>query len=445
MNIILLICHDLGRELGCYGAGVQTPHLDRFAADGIRFNRAYCASPACSPSRGCMVTGQHAHTNGLMGLVNGGWHLPPEAQTIQDYLNAAGWDTVHSGMQHERRGQERNRYAHEIGSGSSAEEAVAGAVAFLEERARGSANKPFYLNIGTMETHESMWNSRLARGGNIYDEFNNGQAHVPVFLPDLPSLQREIARFRAATRLLDREFGRLVAAVDRLGFTDNTLILFITDHGIGGARSKGTLYPRGLEISLLIRGPNVHPGQTCEQLISNIDICPTLLEFAGVPIPPQIQGRSFQPLLSGGKYQPREALFFERNYHGALPPETVPPPPLQNPHYDPMRAVMTERFHFIRNFRDGLTRAWRPEEVSALDDEAFKTWTSQLWPRATELRSSEELFDLRCDPHHSLDLSEDPKYSDIKAQLKDRLNSWMHETDDPLLKGHIPDRLNSWI
>lgn len=90
LNIIYFVCHDLGKQLGCYGAEIDTPNLNRFAAEGVKFNRAYTNAVACSPSRGCVMTGQYSHTNGLMGLVNRGWSLPVECRTIVDELNDVG-------------------------------------------------------------------------------------------------------------------------------------------------------------------------------------------------------------------------------------------------------------------------------------------------------------------------------------------------------------------
>ena len=99
-NILYVVCHDLGRTLGCYGKPVISPNLDRFASQGALFASAFCSSPACSPSRGCAMTGQYAHTNGLMGLVNQGWSLPESTRTIIDHLNDAGYTTAHVGLQH---------------------------------------------------------------------------------------------------------------------------------------------------------------------------------------------------------------------------------------------------------------------------------------------------------------------------------------------------------
>jgi len=99
-NIIYIIVHDLGTALGSYGdPNVRTPRLDEFAAQGVRFTNYFCCSTCCSPSRGCIMTGRYAHTNGLIGLANRNWHLPDSELTIVDYLNQAGYETVNIGGQ----------------------------------------------------------------------------------------------------------------------------------------------------------------------------------------------------------------------------------------------------------------------------------------------------------------------------------------------------------
>ena len=116
-NILYVICHDLGKQLGCYGLGLDSPNLDRFAAGGALFGSAFCNSPACSPSRGCAMSGQYAHTNGLMGLVNQGWSMPESTRTIVDELNDAGYQTAHFGLQYV---QMNKRFAAEFKGGPDA-------------------------------------------------------------------------------------------------------------------------------------------------------------------------------------------------------------------------------------------------------------------------------------------------------------------------------------
>lgn len=439
-NILYFVCHDLGRTLGCYGAEVATPNLDRLAADGVKFSRTFCNSPACSPSRGCAMTGQYAHTNGLMGLVNGGWTIPEENKTIVDYLNEAGYLTAHFGLQHERRPIEHNRYQIEGGGNIVTEHVANAGIRFLEEHV--NQTQPFYLNLGTIEVHESRWNSE--RQPEFYNSGPDEEAYVPPFLPDEPPVRHEMANFGAAIRYLDTHLGRLFEAMDRLGYRENTLVVFTTDHGISGMRSKGWLYDPGVSIALLMRMPGtIGDGIEYNHLIQNIDFTPTLLEAAGVDIPSELQGKSFWSLLTGGEYQPHDVIFTERNYHGGLGENEPPPaPPERNSRYNPMRAVRTEQFHYIRHYRKDAKRPWLPGETSL--GNTFKLWYNGLWPPLTEPVNEEELYDMVADPWQRLNLADNPAYQETKEEMAAKLHKWMVETADPLLDGPIPDLINTW-
>ena len=439
-NILYFVCHDLGRTLGCYGTEVATPNLDRLAKDGVKFNHTFCNSPACSPSRGCAMTGQYAHTNGLMGLVNGGWTIPEEKKTIVDYLNEAGYLTAHFGLQHERKPIEHNRYQIEGGGSIVTEHVVNAGIKFLEEHVNQS--QPFYLNLGTIEVHESQWNSN--RKPEFYNPGPDEEAYVPPFLPDEPPVRHEMANFNAAIRYLDTHLGRLFGAMDHLGYRENTLVVFTTDHGIAGMRSKCWLYDPGVSIALLMRMPGtIGQGVEYNHLIQNIDYTPTLLEAAGVDIPSELQGKSFWSLLTGGEYQPHDMIFIERNYHGGLDAgETTPPPPEQNSRYNPIRAVRTEQFHYIRHYRKDARRPWLPGEVALRN--TFKLWYNGIWPPLTEPVDTEELYDILADPLETRNLANDPTYQKIKDEMAAKLHQWMVETTDPLLDGPIPDLINTW-
>jgi len=438
LNIIYFVCHDLGRQLGCYGRPIESPNIDGFAARGVRFNKAFCNAPACSPSRGCAMTGQYSHTNGLMGLVNGGWSLPESRRTIVDCFNDAGYETAHVGLQHERWSSQANRYQVEgFGGGEDesfssefVENAVDRAVAFLESR-RG-ADRPFYLNIGTREVHGSGWQGpacQLSYRTEVYGSVPLEEVHVPPYMPDFPPIRRELAKFQGCIRFFDRRLKTLFDAYEELGYADNTVFVFTTDHGISGQRAKGTIYDPGVEIALLVRLPGGRAaGMETDHLIQNIDLAPTLLEAAGADVPDTMQGRSFWPLLAGEDYAPHEAIFIERNYHGG---------------FDPMRAVRTDGFHYIRNFDPKAKRAWLPWEVKEVR-ESYDRWYDELWPEPTEGRAAEELYDLQSDPNEFTNVAGEAKYADVRKDLAARVDSWMRETDDPLLKGPIPDRLFGW-
>ena len=434
-NIIYIVAHDLGRMLGCYGRGFASPNLDRFASQGALFNRAFCASTACSPSRGCAWTGQYAHTNGLMGLVNRGWSLPVERRTVVDHLNDAGYHTALVGLDHVRRFREDHRFGEYLPAAPRAAAAVDNAIAFL--RGRAGRTEPFYLNMGTIEVHGSQWGTHFANreeGGSDppldrYGWKDAARAPVPPTFREAPQVREEMANYQECIRYLDFHLGRLFNAVDRLGLRDNTVVMFNTDHGMEGLRGKGTLYALGTEIACMMRGPGIEAGTRVDHLVQNIDYVPTFLDIAGADAPGDLQGHSFWPLLRGEPYEPRKMVFAERNWHGQ--------------DNDPMRSVRTGRYHLIRNFDPSCKRAWTPETVPEIRP-TFASYPSSLFPPGTEPRNEIELYDLEGDPHDWHDRAGDASLAGVRAELLQALEDWMRDTRDPLLRGAIPDRLSPW-
>ena len=441
LNIVYVVCHDLGKQLGCYGAGVKTPNLDRFAAEGIQFNRAYTNAVACSPSRGCVMTGQYSHSNGLMGLVNRGWSLPVERQTIVDDLNEAGYETVNFGIQHERHRRENNRYQM-VKESRYVEDAVGDAVAYL--KGHQGSDQPFYMNIATVETHPSQWGSIDPNGRvPVYEAWRPDEIFVPPFIPDTPQTREELACFQSCIRYMDHHLGTLFDAVDQLGYRDNTIVVFTNDHGVAAPRAKPTVYEAGSGISLLMQVPRVSDMQV-DHLVQNIDYTPTLLDAAGVEIPRRVQGKSFWPLLTGRAYTPHTEVFLERNYHSGDPNGEPLSTDQPNPYNDPMRAVRTDRFRYIRHLGENPKRFWLPHEVEDRLGTEYEIVWNYLWPPMTEPRDLEELFDLENDPNETRNLAEDSEFQSIKSDLSDQVDRWMAETRDPILKGEIPDRLHPW-
>ena len=434
-NIVYIVAHDLGRMLGCYGRGFESPNLDRFAREGVLFNRTFCTTTACSPSRGCAWTGQYAHTQGLMGLVNRGWSLPVDRKTIVDHMNAAGYHTALVGLDHVRKFREDHRFQEYRDADPTTAVAVDNAIAFLRDQTDQA--QPFYLNVGTIEVHGSQWGTNFANrtegGGNPpidrYGWKDLEKTPVPPTFKDVPQVREEMANYQECIRYLDFHLGRFFNAIDRLGFRENTIIMFNTDHGMEGLRGKGTLYELGMEIACMMRGPGISAGSTVEHLVQNIDYVPTFLEAVGAEIPEDIQGQSFWPLLMGNDYTPKERIFAERNWHG--------------PSNDPMRSVRTERYHLIKNFDTLLKTPWTPETVPEVRD-TFASYPASLFPGGANSRPEIELFDLEKDPYDWNDVADDPSLADVRKELERAVDQWMVESDDPLLKGTIPDQINGW-
>ncbi len=407
-NILMVICHDLGRHLGCYGAGVQTPNLDRLAAEGLRFTHNFCTTPLCSPSRGSIQTGRYPHRTGLMGLVNRGWTLPAGEPTLAERLRSAGYRSWLFGLQHERRERTAMGYDTVVGEGPAHADAV---LPHLEAFLREPPDGPFLAVVGLTETHRPFRNAR-------YTPDDPATVRVPGYLPDRPEVRQEIAELQGLVKKVDTFVGQTLAALEAGGRGHNTLVVFTADHGIAFPRAKSTLYDSGIGTALLVRWPGTcAAGRTSEALISNVDLLPTLVEAAGLAAPAGIDGRSFLDLLRGGPDRGRDAIFAEKNYHDA---------------YDPMRAVRTDRFKLIRRWGDGPDLVL-PKDIAPSPSAA----TPEIAAATARPRRQVELYDLAHDPWECRDLAGDASLVEERTALEARLQRWMEETGDPLLRGPV--------
>lgn len=410
-SILHIICHDLGQHLHCYGRpDVSSPHLDELAAEGVRFEHCFTASPPCSPARGCLMTGRYAHSDGQIGLTHRGFPLPEDEQTIVDYLNAAGYLTANIGLQHERMDPLKNRYQIDDHQSNRCEVVAQKTATFLHAR-KSSSQVPFYLNAGFSEVHLP-----FTRAEYIPDKPES--VAVPGWLPDNQGVREELARFNGAIRFMDQAVGVILEALDRSGLDRTTLVVFTTDHGMAFPRGKGMLYDSGTGTALIMRMPRGEgrAGLAVTHLLSSIDIAPTLLEAAGAGSSDHIQGRSFLGVLTGAGYERRDCVFAEKNYHDC---------------YDPIRCVRTDRYKYIRNFET------RPKIILASDMKRSSA-SAEMWPWARQQRDAEELYDLLADPYEMTNLASRPEFDTVRARLAQRLERWMVNTRDPLLNGPIP-------
>jgi len=411
-NILHIIVHDLGAHLNCYGRqDVSSPNLDRLAGKGIRFARCFTASPPCSPARGCLMTGRYAHANGLIGLTHRGFDLPDGERTIVDHLNDAGYLTAHIGFQHERSDPLANRYQYNDQESIWCQEVTPRAVSYIDRLAT-RREAPFYLNIGFQETH-------LPFDRPEYRPADPGDVVVPPWLPDNTWVRDELARFHGSIRCMDECVGSILETLASSGLDETTFVMFTTDHGMAFPRAKATLYDPGIETALIMRMPagDGPAGVVAPELISSVDIAPTLLEIAGAPVPGAVQGRSFRGLLTGDSYEPRECVFSEKNYQDI---------------YDPTRCVRTGRFKYIRS--------WTPQpRITISKDMIWESGVTRgMMPWAAEPRPAEELYDLSADAYETTNLAESPEAAGIRGYLRDRLEEWMSDTGDPLLRGDVP-------
>jgi arylsulfatase A-like enzyme len=416
-NILLIILHDLGTRLGCYGEkSIKTPAVDNLASEGVLFRNHFCTAPYCSPSRGSIFTGKYPHTNGLMGLVNLGWNLPEHNTTLAEMMGAAGYDTFLFGLQHEKKNPAHlgfhKHYIPETnqGRGTMSCENVAPVVSdFLIQRGKSHEN-PFYARVGFFEVHRRVANF------SGYGQDDPKQVSIPPYLKDTPGAREDMAMFHGCIRFADKAIGNILEALDKSGLSENTIVVFTTDHGIAFPRAKATLYDPGIQTTLIIRWPHgIEGGKTYSELISNIDLLPSLLDMADVSVPEDIQGRSFLNLLRGRDYIPNVWIFAEKN--------TSPG--------DIKRCIRTRRYKYIRNYNDG------PELSLPTDIEQSLT-RRDMGDEHLKPRPSVELYDLQEDPWEMQNLAGSPELSSVENSMTSRLQNFMKETDDPILRGSIP-------
>jgi len=412
-NLVMIDCHDLGRHLGCYGRhGVPSTNLDRLAAEGVRFTGSFCTAPQCSPSRAALYTGRYPHANGMFGLAHPpfDWRLNTGEVHLAKLLQDAGYHTVQMGVQHVAAQNESAIQAlgfHEVRTSFDAEDNAQQAVAFLGQ----VEQRPFFLNIGFFEPHRD----HQGYFRQAPSDRSNG-VFIPPYIPHTPEAEGEFAQLQGVIRKLDDAIGLIWSALEARGLLKDTWVIFTTDHGIAMPRAKTTMYDPGIETALLMYAASfdLTGGRVFSELISHVDLVPTILEGLSIALSDNLQGVSFWQLLNGAEFSPRQQIFAEKTFHTA---------------YEPQRAIRTERYKLIWN-----------AEVDIINV-AADIQHSPIFPQMIEELSIErppmELYDLEVDPVERNNLAGQPAAATIEGELRAQLLRWMRETGDPLLHGPI--------
>ncbi len=421
LNILYIHSHDTGRYVQPYGFAVPTPNLQRLAEGGVLFRQAFCANPTCSASRASMLMGTWPHVNGMMGLVNRGCELPTEHYRwhLANYLSGQGYETVISGFQHEVSRERQELLGYQtfidmtpIGGMDNNDMVAKRAAQYLRQRPTGE--KPFLLTVGFGLTHRvgrAQWHN-----GN--EPLGDGRyTRPPLPLPDTPATRQDFADFTVAAGRLDRCMGEVFDALEETGLAGDTLVICTTDHGVAFPFNKCNLTDHGLGVMLMMRGPGGFAGgKVVDGMASHLDVFPTICEAAGLPPPPWLQGTSLLPMVDGRAESVRDEVFAELNYHAC---------------YEPLRAVRTSRYKYIRRFE---VRS-RPI-LANYDDSVSKSFLlDHGW--AERPQQSEYLYDLVFDPCETCNLAADASHTATLADMRSRLDRWMHQTNDPLLTGRV--------
>jgi arylsulfatase A-like enzyme len=436
-NIVLIIADDLAWEdSGPYGnKKVRTPNLDRLAREGMRFTRAFVTISSCSPSRASLITGRYPHNTDAEQLH---WPLPAEQATFVEKLKAAGYWTAASGKWHLGAAvKDRFDVVDDPGeagfqtdpkTGKMLAQDDSGAAGWIPVMRQRPQDKPFFLWFAALDPHRDYVENSIA------NPHKPSEVIVPPHLPDAPEVRKELALYYDEITRLDENVGKVITELERQGAADNTLILFISDNGRPFPGAKTTLYDSGIHTPLVARWPNtIRRGVVANGLVSSIDLAPTILQVAGLPIPPTVQGKSFASTLTNPKAQTRTAIYAEKNWHD---------------YEDRTRAVRTVTFKYIRNdypdlagtpsadagrspTMDAIRRLHKEGKLTALQARIFQ-----------KPRPSEELYQVQKDPHEVNNLANDPRYARTLAEMRELLNAWGRETNDVMPARRTPDEFD---
>jgi uncharacterized sulfatase len=406
-NIVIFIADDQGIEhVGCYGnAVVRTANIDRLAAEGMRFTRAYTVTAMCAPSRSALYTGLYPHRNGCQRNHS---EVKGDTRSLPHYLRPLGYRVGLAGKGH-------------IGPDE----------AFPFERLRHRAKDvrefirregPFCLVVASHQPHGP--HSSKTR-------YRPDQMPVQPHHVDTPQMRNLMTRYYADIDLLDREVGEVTNLLAAGGLEDDTVFIYSSDHGFS-LFAKWSCYEAGLHVPFLVRWPGrVKKGATTDAMVSFVDVVPTLIELAGGKPPRDLDGRSFAKVLAGEARTHRKLIYGTHTnvgiHHGG-------------PY--PIRSVRDERYKYIRNLLPGETfkcmvTHTREGKLKA-DTGLYGSWVEKARTdkraaaRVSRLlrRPAEELYDLAADPFELDNLAAGPACADRLAAMRRQLDAWMKEQGD---------------
>lgn len=428
-NILWIVAEDMSDHWSCYGeTTIQTPNIDKLAAEGELFENAFITSPVCSPSRSAMITGMYQTTTGthnhrsqrIKGKGGGNeayydsYQLPEEVPFLPELFKKAGYYTV---LGDENTASDNQSESQKLGKTDYNFEWDRSWYDANDWKGRRSG-QPFFAQI--------QLKGGKFRNAQVENPVDTEEVRLPPYYPDDEVMRIDWAEYLNSILHMDQKVKEICKRLETEGISDSTAIFLFTDHGISHLRGKQFLYEEGIKIPLIVKWPELmQTGRRRKNLVSHLDITATSLYLAGIPIPEVMQGQSFY----GENYRPRQYVFAARDRCD----ETV----------DLIRAVRTNRFKYIRNFfpykphaqpnmyKDGKKIVQHMRQLYA-DDRLKKKHRRYFEP----FRPVEELYDLKTDPYEMHNLARDTAYQDTLQKMRNILMSTIYDTQD---LGFVPE------
>lgn len=428
-NILWITCEDMSPHLGSFGEKVaKTPNLDQLAKEGVRYTNVFSTAGVCAPSRNAIITGMyqtsiggmHMRTSPLVTTFTSipaySAVIPEDVRCFPEFLRKQGYYCSNNNKQDYQFAPPQTVWD-ENGTPPDPKKA--------DWRGRKDKNQPFFSVINLLITHESQVFSRGQEPLLVRPE----DVEVPSYYPDNEIIRTDIARFLTNVQRMDKQVGEIIQKLKDDGLYENTIIFFYSDHGDGLPFVKRELYDRGLKVPMIIRFPNAEKaGSVDNQLISFVDLAPTILSLANVRVPKYIQGQAF--LGNQKAKMPRKYIYAARDR--------------MDTEYDRVRAVSDGRYKYLKNYmpekayyQDIEYRLGQQsmKEILRLRDEGKLNEKQMYWFRKS--KPKEELFDTKTDPNEYLNLVKNPKYQAKLVELRKKHQEWLNKYGD---LGAIPEK-----
>ncbi|MFN8357089.1 MAG: sulfatase [Spirosomataceae bacterium] len=431
-NILFILADDWSYPFASvFGTKyLQTPNLEKLAAEGVVFENAYCSSPSCTPSRASILTGRYPHNLGegvnLCGRLD--VSVPTYVKLMREKGYAVAFDRKGwAPGDFKKMGYTENPCGERSEFG-----------AFLGKL---KPTEPFFFWFGTHDPHRPFDKGSGQRMG-----IDLKKIKVPAFLPDTPEIRGDLADYFAEIERFDREIGALIEQLRSTGRLENTIIVVASDNGMPFPHAKANLYDYGTRVPLIISSFSDAVAKKVRNtsFVNLMDLTPTFLDLVGIQKQPPMDGISLMPVLKGEKTTHRSEIYLERERHCLCRAE------MDYGAGYPMRAVRTNEFLYIQNFRPNRMPAGdatipnTPSEYGDVDGGPTKVYmmdqrnalsVKPLFEMGFGKRPAEELYDVKADPSNIHNLANLPQYASTKKQLNERLYQWMKTQKDPRLNG----------
>ena len=430
-NVLLIVSEDNGPELSCYGdPNVQTPHLDALARQGVRFQNAYVTLSVCSPSRSSIFTGLYPHQNGQLGLATHKYAMFEPFPNAPSLLKQAGYRTGIIGKLHvnpesafpfDFRWNDPKFCSFQRRDVRKIAEVADGFI-------RDAGDAPFFLMVNYPDAHFPLL--KQCAGVPAKPLEADDVKTMPFVGVDTPRIRRFAANYYNCLMRLDTGVGMLLSKLEQVGKAEDTLVIYLGDHGAQFSRGKCTCYEGGLRVPMICRWPgHLAPGAAPQEIVSTIDLLPTILDAVGADALDGLPGRSLLPLARGESVPWRRHLFAEHNADAAF--MLFPQRSIRDGRYKLILNLLQDRRNsFAEDYKlhhnSFFNAGAEEEEIESAGEvvgAAYATW---------EESPPVELYDLKEDPYEFHNLADDPAHAKVRERLLKALSDWQEDTRDPL-------------